>query len=76
MNNNNCGPAQEYVPASYKTPAMLLIQSICNGHHYTQTNTNNVNKTRVHLLKTGGKNEQSIVLCGIRSGHHTTKLRT
>jgi len=25
MNNNNCGPAQEYVPASYKTPAMLLI---------------------------------------------------
>ena len=28
---------------------MLLIQSLCVGHHYTQTNTNNINKT------TGGK---------------------
>jgi hypothetical protein len=33
------------VPTSYKTPTMLLIQSISFGHHYTQTNTNNVNKT-------------------------------
>jgi hypothetical protein len=30
--------------ASYKTSAMLLIRSICVGHHYTQTNTNHMNK--------------------------------
>ena len=28
-----------------REPAMLHIQSICVGHHFTQTNTNNVNKT-------------------------------
>ena len=34
--------------------------TICVGHHYTQTNTNNVNKTW-SLLQTGGKDEQNIV---------------
>ena len=28
--------------------------AICVGHHYTQTDTNNVNKTRVPLQTTGG----------------------
>jgi hypothetical protein len=28
--------------------------TICVGHHYTQTNTNNVNKTYVLLQTTGG----------------------
>ena len=28
--------------------------SICVEHHYTQTNTNNVNKTRVLVQTTGG----------------------
>ena len=27
----------------------------CVGHHYTQTNTNDVNKTRALLQTTGGK---------------------
>ena len=31
------------------------------GHHFKQTNTNNVNKTRVFLQTTGGKNEPNIV---------------
>ena len=31
------------------------------GHHYAQTNTNNVNKTRVLLQTTGGKDESNIV---------------
>ncbi len=35
--------------------------TICVGHHYTQTNTNNVNKTRVLLQTTGGKDESNIV---------------
>jgi hypothetical protein len=30
-------------------------KSICVGHHYMQTNTNNVNKTRTLLQTTGGK---------------------
>jgi hypothetical protein len=30
-----------------------------DGHHYTQTNTNNVNKTRALLKTTGGKDEQN-----------------
>ena len=35
--------------------------TICVGHHYTQTNTNNVNKTCVLLQTTGGKDELNIV---------------
>ena len=34
---------------------------ICVGHHYTQTNTNNVNKTWALLQTTGGKYEPNIV---------------
>jgi len=35
--------------------------TICVGHHYTQTNTNNVNKTCALLQTTGGKDEPNIV---------------
>ena len=31
--------------------------TICVGHHYTQTNTNNINKT----WATGGKNEPNML---------------
>ena len=41
--------------------------TICVGHHYAQTNTNNVNKTWVLLQATGSKDEPHIVLCGNRS---------
>jgi hypothetical protein len=34
---------------------------ICAGHHYTQSNTNNVNKTWALLQTTGGKDESNIV---------------
>jgi len=34
------------------------------GHHYTQTNTNNVNKTCTLLQATGGKDEPNIVIMG------------
>ena len=33
----------------------------CVGHHYTQVNTNNVNKTWSLLQTTGGKDEPNIV---------------
>ena len=34
-------------------------ETIYVGHQYTQTNTNNVNKTRVLLQTTGGTDTQS-----------------
>ena len=36
--------------------------TLCVGHHYTQTNTNNVNKTWAVLLVTEGIDESNIVL--------------
>jgi hypothetical protein len=38
--------------------------TICVGHHCTQTNTTNVDKTFLILQTTGGKNEQNIVFGG------------
>jgi hypothetical protein len=35
--------------------------TICVGYHYTQTNTNNVNKTWSLLQTIGGKDEPNIV---------------
>jgi len=35
--------------------------TICVGHHYAQTNTNSVNKTRTLLQSDGGKDEPNIV---------------
>ena len=46
--------------------------TICVRHHYTQTNTNNVNKTYVLLQTTGGNDEQSICLCRNCNAHHNT----
>ena len=37
-----------------------IHKTICVGHHYTPTNTNNVNKTWALLQTTGGKDEQNI----------------
>ena len=47
------------------------------GYYYTQTNTNNVNKTWTLLQTTRGKDEPNIVFfCGNRNGHHNRELRT
>ena len=35
--------------------------TICVGHHYTKTNTNNINKTCALLKTTGGKDKPNIV---------------
>jgi hypothetical protein len=42
----------------------------------TQTNINDVNKTRALLQTTGGKDDRTSVLYGNRNGHHNTELRT
>ena len=35
--------------------------TICVGHYYMQTNTNNLNKTRTYPQTTGSKDELNIV---------------
>ena len=39
--------------------------TICVGHHFMQTNTNEVNKTRALLQTTEGKDESNIVFMRI-----------
>ena len=50
--------------------------TVCAGHHYRQTNTNHVNKTRALLQTTGGKDEQNIAFMQICNRYHNTELRT
>jgi hypothetical protein len=47
---------------------------VCVAHHYTQTNTNNVNKTWDLLQTTGGKNEPNIVF--MRKSQRTSQHET
>ena len=47
--------------------------TICVGHHYAQTYTNNVNKTWALLQTTRGKDEPN---SGYFNGHHNTERRT
>ena len=49
--------------------------TICVGHHYAQTNTNNLNKTCALLPTTGRKDEPNIALMRKqqRSSQHGTQ---
>jgi hypothetical protein len=49
---------------------------MCIEHHYTQTNTNNLNKTRALLQQLEAKTNRTLFLCGNRNGHHNTEPRT
>ena len=53
-----------------RRPTKQEHNTIYAGHHYTQANTNNVNKTR-DLLQT-----RTSLLSGNRNGHHNAELRT
>jgi len=44
-----------------RTQTKQKHNTICVGPHYSQTNTNNANKTRILLQTTGGKDEENIV---------------
>ena len=46
--------------------------TICVEHHYTQTSTNNINKTCALIQTTGGKDEPNVGFFR----HHNTELRT
>ena len=47
--------------------------TICVGHHDTQTSTNKVSKTYKHLEV---KTSRPSILCGNRNGHHITTLNS
>jgi hypothetical protein len=49
-----------------------IHNAICVGQHYTQANTNNVNKTWAPYKQLGVKTNRTSFLCVIRSGHHHT----
>ena len=49
--------------------------TMCIGHYYPQTNTDNVNKTWALLQTTGGKDEPTIV-CMRKSQHGTQNVKT
>ena len=51
------------IPVGYtrRRQAKHRHNTICVGHHYDQTNTNNVSKTWTLLQTTGGKDETNIV---------------
>jgi hypothetical protein len=53
--------------------------TICVGHHYAQTNTNNLNKTCALLPTTGRKDEPNIALMRKQqrtSQHGTQNVKT
>jgi hypothetical protein len=71
------------VPASYEVPAMLLILSRRDGHHYAQTNANNVNKIEPYYKQLEVKTNWTSFLCGNRNelyrhiiGQHKKRLST
>ena len=63
-----------------KLPTYIYTQNkkkqitIYVGHQHTQTNTNNVYKTRVILQTTGGKDDRNMVFMQHRNG--TQKVKT
>jgi len=53
----------------------ITVKEYRRYNHYTQTNTNDVNKTCTLLQTTGGKDEPKIVFCGNPNGHHNTERK-
>ena len=51
---------------TYGKKSKTKNNTICVGHHYTQTNTNNIKKTWALLQTTGGK-VMIIGLCELKS---------
>ena len=62
---------------SRQTKTKQKHNTICVWHHYTQTNTHNVNKTWDIIQTTGSKTIRTSLLCGSgnRHGHQNTELR-
>jgi hypothetical protein len=71
LNNGQCWEADK---KAKKNKTKTQRNTICAGHHHTQTNTNNVNKKWAFLQITGGKDEPNIILMRNRNGHHNGHL--
>ena len=61
--------------ATYGTQDEGTYNTICVGHHYTQANINNVNKTGAPLQTAGGKDKHNIDNMGKlqRTSQHETQ---
>ena len=63
--------------ATYGTQEEEKHNTICVGHHYTQTNTNNINKTWALLQTTGGKDERTVLMLkSYWTSQHETQSRS
>ena len=51
------------------------IQRMCVGHHYTQTNANDVKRTWTFYKQLEVKTKRTWLLCGNHNGHHNTEPR-
>ena len=49
--------------------------TICVGHHYAQTNTNNVNETWSLLQTTGGKGKDELSIVFMRKSQRTSECK-
>jgi hypothetical protein len=61
LRGNQNGQSRETGNIGYTKKILKKHNTICAGHHYAQTNTNNVKKTRGLLQTTGGKDEPNII---------------
>ena len=79
MKGNKNGQSRETGNIGYtrRRKTKQKHNTICVGHNYAQTKTNNVNKTRALLRKQlEVKTDRTTFLYGNRNGHHNTELRT
>jgi hypothetical protein len=51
-----------------------IHNAICDGHHYTHINTNNVNRTWAFIQSTGGKDEPNTVYITNQAHAHNVAM--
>ena len=64
IETSNAGHTRQRIQTKQKQKP----NTMCVGHYYPQTNTDNVNKTLALLQTTGGKDEP-IIVCMRKSQH-------
>ena len=62
-NKQNKNTTQHVLDNTMHKQTKQKHNTTCTRHHYTQTNTNNVNKTRISPQTTGGKTTRTSFLC-------------
>ena len=72
IETDNAGHTRQRIKTKQKHKK---TNTMCVGHYYPQTNTDNVNKTWALLQTTGGKDEPTIVFMR-KSQHGTQNVKT